>query len=116
MLRASGERSGIESSETSCFLSIAPQFFVWPCCELVLQASLSLALELVERAWMVPGWDVLQIPLVVPALSHYPYYRGTILHRWGPVTSVKDWQWGPVPGLPHDGRQEIEEFKKRVQG
>ncbi|HXA03725.1 MAG TPA: glycosyltransferase family 87 protein [Bryobacteraceae bacterium] len=70
-------------------LSLAVILLLWPWLASLALACLSfvLPLELVERAWMVPGWTVLQIPLVVAALMLIHYYQGTNTAPAGPVTS-----------------------------
>jgi len=70
-------------------LSLAVILLAWPWLASIVLACLSfvLPLELVERAWMVPGWTVLQIPLAVAALMLIHYYQGTNTAPVGPGTS-----------------------------
>ena len=70
-------------------LSLAAILLSWPWLASIVLACLSfvLPLDLVERAWKIPGWTVLQIPLVVAALMLIHYYRGTNTAPVGPVTS-----------------------------
>jgi len=60
-------------------LSLGAILLAWPWLASIALACLSFVLppELVERAWMVPGWTVLQIPLVVAALMLIHYYQRT---------------------------------------
>ena len=70
-------------------LSLAAILLLWPWLASIVLACLSfvLAPELIERAWMVPGWTVLQIPLVVAALMLIHYYQGTNTPPVRPGTS-----------------------------
>ena len=70
-------------------LSLAAILLLWPWLASIALACLSFVLppELVERAWMVPGWTVLQIPLVVAALMLIHYYQGTNTAPGRPGTS-----------------------------
>jgi hypothetical protein len=70
-------------------LSLTTILLAWPWLASIVLACLSfvLPLERVERAWMVPGWTVLQIPLGVTALMLIHYYQGTNTAPVGPGTS-----------------------------
>ena len=70
-------------------LSLGAILLGWPWLASIALACLSFVLppELVERAWMVPGWTVLQIPLVVAALMLIHYYQRTNSAPVRPVTS-----------------------------
>jgi hypothetical protein len=70
-------------------VSLAAIFLLWPWLASIVLACLSfvLPLELVERAWIVPGWTVFQIPLSVTALMLIHYYQGTNTAPVGPGTS-----------------------------
>jgi hypothetical protein len=70
-------------------LRLAAILLLWPWLASIVLACLSfvLPLDLVERAWKIPGWTVLQIPLVVAALMLIHYYQGTNTAPVGPGTS-----------------------------
>jgi len=70
-------------------LSLGAILLAWPWLASIALACLSFVLppELVERAWMVPGWTVLQVPLVVAALMLIHYYQRTNSAPVRPVTS-----------------------------
>ena len=59
------------------FLSLVAVFLLWPWLAAVVLAALSFVLssELVERAWAVPGWTVLSLPVGVAALMLVGSYR-----------------------------------------
>ena len=59
------------------FLSLVAVFLLWPWLAAVVLAALSfvLPLELVERAWAVPGWTVLSLPVGVAALMLVGSYQ-----------------------------------------
>ena len=70
-------------------VSLAAISLWWPWLASIVLACLSfvLPLEVVERAWVVPGWTVFQIPLSVTALMLIHYYQGTNTAPVGPGTS-----------------------------
>jgi hypothetical protein len=59
------------------FLSLVAVFLLWPWLAAVVLAALSfvLPIELVERAWAVPGWTVLSLPVGVAALMLVASYQ-----------------------------------------
>ena len=70
-------------------LSLATILLAWPWLASIVLACLCfvLPIELVERAWMVPGWTVLSLPLAVTALMLIHYYQGTNTAPVAPGTS-----------------------------
>jgi hypothetical protein len=62
---------------SSALLSVVAILLVWPWLASIVLAGLSfvLPLELVERAWAVPGWTVLSLPVGVAALMLVGSYQ-----------------------------------------
>jgi hypothetical protein len=74
---------------TRVLLSVVAILLVWPWLASVVLAALSfvLPLELVERAWAVPGWTVLSLPVGVAALMLDASYQRSFAALPEPVTS-----------------------------
>jgi len=68
---------------------VAIGLIAWPWIGCIALAGLSFLLrpELIERAWSVPFWTVLQIPMAVAALMLVHDYQGTFTAPAGPGSS-----------------------------
>lgn len=68
---------------------ITTGLILWPWISSVALAGLSFVLpqETVERAWAVPAWTVIQIPVAVSALMLAHYYQTTFAAATGPRSS-----------------------------
>jgi Glycosyltransferase family 87 len=74
---------------SSVLLSVVAVLLVWPWLASIVLAALSfvLPLELVERAWAVPGWTVLSLPVGVAALMLVGSYQRPFATAPEPGTS-----------------------------
>jgi hypothetical protein len=80
LLMLARERQGIwaRSHTSRVLLAAVAVLLVWPWLSSTVLAGLSfvLAAESVEKAWAVPGWTVLTLPVAVSALMLLASYRG----------------------------------------
>ncbi|MBI3646412.1 MAG: DUF2029 domain-containing protein [Acidobacteriales bacterium] len=91
LLLLARERQAIWRSSRAgrVLLVVAVILLVWPWLSSTVLAGLSFVLppEVVQRAWAVPGWTVLTLPVAVAALMLIVAYRGSVAASAGRRTA-----------------------------